>query len=162
VIRLWRISNYCDLSGRGGERYSGRWHTARAGKPIVYITEHPAIALLETLVHLRGNSRFFPKKYQLIEIEVEPTLIEKAEPLPFDPDIAVTQATGDDWLVQKTSALAIVPSVPSPKSNNYLLNPFHSDSRLARLVECSWLTYDHRIFKAVPEGLNLPLQIDAD
>ncbi|MGH7819352.1 MAG: RES family NAD+ phosphorylase, partial [Candidatus Binatia bacterium] len=46
-MTLWRISNHSELKGIGGLRASGRWHTA--GRPIVYLAEHPALCLLEVL-----------------------------------------------------------------------------------------------------------------
>jgi RES domain-containing protein len=66
---LWRISNHADLAGLGGERLTARWHTATPGKRIVYLAEHPAAALLENLVHLKGHPQFFPQDYQLLRIE---------------------------------------------------------------------------------------------
>jgi RES domain-containing protein len=48
-MRIWRISNFADLSGRGGMLIDGRWN--RRGTPIVYCTDHPSTALLEILVH---------------------------------------------------------------------------------------------------------------
>jgi RES domain-containing protein len=56
-MELWRISNYADLSGAGGLRAAGRWHSQ--GKRIVYLADHPSSALLEMLVHL---DREFPKR----------------------------------------------------------------------------------------------------
>ncbi|MEA2543931.1 MAG: hypothetical protein QOH35_5297, partial [Acidobacteriaceae bacterium] len=44
---LWRISNHCDLQGMGGEKTDGRWHTAKRGKRIVYLSDYPALALIE-------------------------------------------------------------------------------------------------------------------
>ena len=143
-----------------GEYSTGRWHTPERGRRIVYLAEHPAVALLETLVHLRGNPRYFPEKYQLMEIEVEPELLTQAEVLPLDPDIAVTQAKGNDWLQSKKSALAAVLSLPSPKSTNYLLNPTHPESRGAKIIECSWIEYDRRIFKVVAGTIRLPFHIE--
>jgi hypothetical protein len=49
LMVLWRISNFAGLKGIGGLRALGRWHFA--GRPVVYLAEHPAGALLETLVH---------------------------------------------------------------------------------------------------------------
>ena len=53
---LWRISNHCDIQGMGGEKSDGRWHTAKRGKRIVYLSDHPAIALIEVLANLKGQS----------------------------------------------------------------------------------------------------------
>jgi RES domain-containing protein len=50
---LWRISRHRDLSGAGGMRAAGRWH--EAGRPVVYLAESPAAALLEVCVHTSAN-----------------------------------------------------------------------------------------------------------
>ena len=66
---LWRISNYADLRGMGGLRAPGRWHYA--GQPIVYLAEHPALALLEILVHMEiAGVGQLPDRYQLLRVEV--------------------------------------------------------------------------------------------
>ena len=49
-MELWRISNYADLSGIGGLKAAGRWHSQ--GRRIVYLADHPSSALLEMLVHM--------------------------------------------------------------------------------------------------------------
>jgi RES domain-containing protein len=127
---------------------------------IVYTAEHPAVSLVETLVHLAGDPLDFPERYQLIEIAVPQELLDKAETLPFHPDIAVTQFTGNEWLESKRTALAVVPSIPSPKSKNYLFNPLHPEAAELKIAGCSWITYDKRIFKTVPDALKLPPQIE--
>jgi RES domain-containing protein len=58
---LWRISNRCDLDGVGGEKADGRWHTAARGKRIVYLSELPAVALVEVLANLHANRNSLPK-----------------------------------------------------------------------------------------------------
>jgi RES domain-containing protein len=57
---LWRILNYADLSGLGGLRAAGRWHSQ--GRRIVYLADHPSSALLEMLVHL--DRSLIPSTYQ--------------------------------------------------------------------------------------------------
>ena len=71
-VNLWRISRHDDLDGLGGERADGRWHTAAKGKRIVYLSEHPALALIEVLANLKGNPRLFPDAYRLMKISVHP------------------------------------------------------------------------------------------
>ena len=151
---LWRISNHCDLSGLAGEKSDGRWHTRAPGKRIVYLTEHPAVALIETLVHLKGNPAIWPDKYQLMQVMVDPTVIDAArlvtgkdgyiidrtEPL------WVTQKEGDDWLNCQESAFLVVPSIPSPYSINYLFNPLHPDASSVEIDSCRWIGYDKRLF----------------
>lgn len=151
---LWRVSNHCDLSGAGGEKADGRWHTAARGKRIVYLSEHPAVALIETLVNLKGNPDRFPEKYQLVQVEVDAevmdakiVIVDEAGKFPRAKPIHWTQGEGDAWLKGAQSALAVVPSVPAPQSLNYLLNPLHPDAGRIRVVDCAWLEYDHRLFK---------------
>src|ERR1700733_10243385 len=127
---LWRVSNRNDLSGLGGERSDGRWHTAARGKRIVYFAEHPAVALIEVLVNLEGDPQLFPDTFHLIRAEAADSVpISTLDQDTLAPDwrdnIAKTQAIGDDWLRRGRTALLAVPSVPSPESLNYLLNPLH-------------------------------------
>ncbi|AVT78400.1 hypothetical protein RPPS3_43380 [Rhodopseudomonas palustris] len=58
-MELWRISNYADLTGTGGLRASGRWHSR--GRRIVYLADHPSSAVLEMLVHM--DREFLPATY---------------------------------------------------------------------------------------------------
>ena len=56
---LWRISNHRTLDGRGGLETSARWHTL--GRPVVYLAESVASALLEVLVHLELSPVGLPR-----------------------------------------------------------------------------------------------------
>lgn len=155
---LWRISNHCDLAGLGGEKSDGRWHTASPGKRIVYFSEHPAVALLETLANLKGNPALFPEKYQLIEVQVEDDVCSvvtalsdnKGNAFALDAPMAACRRAGDAWLKSKTSALVAVPSFPSPRSMNILLNPLHPDAKKVIVRECSYIRYDKRLFHVYP------------
>jgi hypothetical protein len=40
------------------------------GKRIVYLSQHPALALIEALANLNANPNLFPDAYQLIKIHV--------------------------------------------------------------------------------------------
>ena len=154
-MRLWRISNYADLSGEGGRRRSGRWHSG--GRPVVYLAEHPALALLEDLVHLEGDVDDLPDTYQLLEIDVPDDIaisaIDAAQLGESDSDwrrnLAATRAVGDDWLHDGRTALLRVPSVVLPKSTNVLLNPAHADAGRMRIVEAARPVYDRRLFGGV-------------
>jgi RES domain-containing protein len=147
-VFLWRISNHSDLSGLGGERSDGRWHTAARGKRIVYLAEHPAVALVETLANLRGNPALFPERYQLLKVAA-PDGLRVAE---VDAGFAVaelpeTQAVGDKWLIDGDSAVLRVPSVPSPESWNYLLNPIHREAAGVTVEWARSIAYDKRLFR---------------
>ncbi|OLL31311.1 hypothetical protein BTH42_12465 [Burkholderia sp. SRS-W-2-2016] len=148
---LWRISNYADLRGIGGLRAPGRWHFA--GRPVVYLAEHPAVALLETLVHQEiGNPARLPDKYQLLRIEVPDgtMLAEIADgeiPENWRDDLPWTRNAGTEWLNGGSSVLLKVPSAILPCAFNYLMNPAHPDASLLKIGTAIDVRHDPRIMK---------------
>jgi RES domain-containing protein len=154
VRTLWRISVYDDLRGIGGEKGDGRWHTAEHGKRIVYLSEHPALALIEVLVNLKGNPLLFPDRYRLIKITIEdrivPDQLEDVLPPNWKDDATATRHAGDTWLASASTALLAVPSAPCPEAVNYLFNPLHTDAPGVKVEWVRWVEYDKRLFKTVP------------
>jgi RES domain-containing protein len=151
VITLWRISKHNDLVGLGGERTDGRWHTLVRGKRIVYLSEHPALALIEVLANLKGNPRLFPDTYQLMKVNAPDgvtvnTLVPNILESNWRENEKETRAAGDSWLAGGNSALLAVPSAPSPASTNYLLNPLHPDAKNLKIEWCKTIQYDKRLF----------------
>jgi RES domain-containing protein len=155
VRLLWRISNHCDLEGMGGEKSHGRWHTAERGKRIVYLSEYPALDLIEVLANLKGNPKLFPDSYQLMKVTVADYVATDAlAPIllvsDWRDDMSQTQSIGDSWLTAGNSALFAVPSVSSPESMNYLFNPLHPDAKGVEIEWCKWIKYDKRLFHIHP------------
>jgi len=153
VIPAWRISIHSDLNGLGGERGDGRWHTAAQGKRIVYLSEHPAVAVLESLVNLKGNPKFFPSTFQLLKIVISEdvpiaTLPPGALSDNWRENVEETRLLGNAWLAKKESALLAVPSGPSPESTNYVLNPRHPEAKGVTVEWAKRLKYDKRLFRA--------------
>ncbi len=131
---IWRISNYADISGVGGLKFSARWHNK--GAAIVYTAEHPALALLELLVH--SNRSNLPDSYKLLEILVPTQLkIESAQALKigWQGDENYTRDLGDKWLQDRLSAIMRVPSVIMPNSFNYLINPAHPQATEIKILK---------------------------
>jgi RES domain-containing protein len=124
---LYRISNYADLNGRGGELADGRWHTRQQGRRIVYLSDTPALCLLEMIVHVSLEQEL-PDNYQLLSVEVSDELLEKLDrrrlPHSWQFAPAATQGIGNSWLSSGKAGL-LVPSVIVPVSQNCLLNPLH-------------------------------------
>jgi RES domain-containing protein len=148
---LWRISRHDDLHGLGGERSDGRWHTMAKGKRIVYLSEHPALALIEVLANLKGNPKLFPDAYRLMKIAVPHSLWDAAAQAPALPtdwrdNLNHTRNIGDLWLASRSSALLVVPSAPAPESSNYLLHPLHPGAHSLVVEWSKWIDYDKRLF----------------
>ena len=120
-MRLWRISNYANLSGQGGVVSEARWNFV--GTPMVYCADHPATALLEILVHVDAED--LPPSYQLLEIEVPEAVPIIVPDLPrnWKDDIRSTQLIGTDFIATASHAVMKVPCVIVPFTSNYLLNP---------------------------------------
>ena len=153
---LWRISEYPDLSGAGGRLGSARWHTR--GRPVVYLAESPAGAMLERIVHLLnmdedGNGDL-PRTYTLLEISVPEGLEEKAlnalAPTDWKEREQLTQQIGDAWLASRETSLARVPSAILPRTWNYLLNPAHPDAPQVQIVDIIKERFDNRLFRFGP------------
>jgi RES domain-containing protein len=148
---LWRISNHCDLEGMGGEKSDGRWHSVARGKRVVYLSEHPALALVESLANLKGNPKLFPESYQLLKVSApDDMVVGSLAPGELLDDwrdhVDRTRSIGDSWLELGNSAFLKVPSVPSPESTNYLLNPLHPNAVAAKIEWCKRIQYDKRLF----------------
>jgi RES domain-containing protein len=141
-LKLWRVSDYVNLSGDGGLHFAGRWHSG--GREVVYTAEHSALALLEILVHL--ERRVFPPPFRLIEIHV-PLDLKVARFSGVAPqNFADSQEWGDKWLASGDTALAKVPSAVAPDAFNYLFNPRHQDASRVKILRHAVYPWDARLF----------------
>ncbi|MBB5017669.1 RES domain-containing protein [Chitinivorax tropicus] len=153
---LWRISNYADLSGKGGLIGPARWHSK--GRPIIYLATSPASALLETLVHLEISTlTALPRNYQLLRIQVADTVSAAAiEPDHLTDDwrtqTLLTRSIGDQWLRQGASALLYVPSAIVPFTQNVLLNPLHLDASHCQILSAQHYPFDDRLLRQTSPG----------
>lgn len=142
---LWRISNYADLSGKGGMIAPGRWH--RQGMPIVYCCDHPSTALLEILVHVDPEE--LPVDFQLLKIHCRDDIAVQtvgSDQIDLGNEEA-TQKSGTDWLLEGRFCFLKVPSVILPAASNILVNPNHPDA--GKLVIDSAIRYpfDSRLLR---------------
>ncbi|WP_199905469.1 RES family NAD+ phosphorylase [Microvirgula aerodenitrificans] len=131
-------------SGRAARR--GRWHSP--GRPVVYLADHSASAMLEMLVHLELD--VFPRHYPLLQIDIpEPASLLHADisALPDDwrEQPQLTRRIGDAWLEQTPSALLQVPSALTVDGSNYLLNPAHPAASACRIVSVQAPPLDPRL-----------------
>ncbi|HXW25185.1 MAG TPA: RES family NAD+ phosphorylase [Xanthobacteraceae bacterium] len=158
-MRLWRISNHADLSGEGGRRVAGRWH--ERGRPAVYLAEHAALALLETLVHLEIDPEDLPSHYRLLTVDVpDGVAVEDLTEAELAARVVNWRQTPQEtrrltraWFGERRTALLRVPSVIVPEAYNYLLNPLHPDAAGVALVASQTVEFDARLFGApTPAG----------
>ncbi len=149
TLTLWRISNHADLTGAGGMIAPARWHTA--GRPVVYLAENPASALLEVLVHLEVDEAHRPSAYQLLKVEAEEAIASEqidlsSLPPSWSTEEATTQAMGDAWLRSNRTSLLRIPSAIVPETWNWLLNPRHPDAARMRIIQVRKDPFDPRLF----------------
>ena len=158
-MRLWRISNHANLSGEGGRRVEGRWH--ERGRPAVYLAEHAALALLETLVHLEIDADDLPSHYQLLTVDVPNSVaVEEFSEADLADRMAdwrrapqETRNLSRPWFEQKRAALLRVPSAIVPAAFNYLFNPLHPDAARIAVVARQTAEFDARLFaRFTPAG----------
>jgi RES domain-containing protein len=144
-MELWRISNYADLSGIGGLRAAGRWHSQ--GRRIVYLADHPSSALLEMLVHMDRD--LIPATYQLLRVFVPSDIavetIDAELPVDWRSKVMVCREIGDRWLDRSNNALLQVPSAISERGTNFLLNPAHVDAAKITVAETIKAPFDPRL-----------------
>lgn len=148
-LELWRISNYCSLTGEGGLLYSARWHTA--GKPIVYLAASPAGAMIEILIHLELEEDELPPAYTLLRVEAPASLaieeLRVAVGESWKTNLNLSRRIGDAWLNSAKTVLARVPSAILPNTFNYLYNPSHRDAKHVRIVSSIKANFDARLLR---------------
>jgi RES domain-containing protein len=146
---LWRISNFIDLGGWGGKKFSSRWTSM--GHRVVYFAESPTAALVETLLHLEVDSEDTPEFYTLLRISVPDNLAIKSLDPPaavkWKQDLELTRRMGDAWLASMETPLARVPSAIAPQTWNYLLNPEHPDAKEIEVAAVIKERFDNRLFR---------------
>lgn len=141
MIQAWRLCRlpFANLSGEGGARFGGRWNSP--GLPVVYLADHPALAVLEVRVHLDLPLELMPADYCLMGVSLPNELPERIDAPPADPP-----AAGDAWLRGGTSVVLRVRSTLVPEAWNLLLNPRHPRASEATVLATRLYRFDPRLF----------------
>lgn len=122
---------------------------------MVYLSDSPAGALLERLVHLEVDSvDDLPPDYLLLQVTVPSEVRVRSYdlsnlPKSWQQRVRVTRAVGNAWLRSGETALLKVPSALVPQTHNYLLNPEHNHARRVRIVGINRHPFDTRLVKLV-------------
>ena len=149
VFRLSKSKYSHDLSGKGAEKAGGRWNSR--GVAMVYTSESRALCTTEIAVHTPLG--ILPKDFELVTIEIPDSikiLNIKLIDLPTDwksiPHSGATQELGGSFVKGNNYAVLKVPSAVVHGDFNYLINPFHKDSRKVKLVKTEIFAFDGRLF----------------
>jgi RES domain-containing protein len=139
LILAWRLCRapYAALDGEGARLFGGRWNSP--GRPVVYLADHPALAVLEVLVHLDLPPEDLPEDYVLLRVR-----LPDAQAVGSGAD---ARPAGDAWLAAGEVAVLRVPSVLVPQAENLLLNPRHPAAAQAEVVETVAFRFDARLLR---------------
>ena len=148
VYRITKEKYANDLSGRGAERFGGRWNSK--GVPVLYTSQHRSLCILELLVHTPVD--VIPKHLTLLELEL-PTRYDTPS---FTPDKLpeawrdytyddFTRQVGDEVLQTGQAPYFYVPSVIIPQEWNIVINPDHEANDEISIIETEPFELDTRL-----------------
>lgn len=118
---------YARLDGEGSRKVGGRWNSS--GRPVVYMAQSIALAVLENMVHMSRQD--YPTGYVIVKATVPDhvLILDHVRFLDFRLHSPMRERkAGDDWLASGESAVLRVPSAVVRGEWNYLINPQHLDS----------------------------------
>jgi RES domain-containing protein len=155
-MRVYRLSlkahRATAFNGEGARLAGGRWN--HKGQRVVYCSESRALAALELFVNL--DPSLAPPELVFIAVDVPDDMITvvKLADLPSNwneyPAPDDVKDIGTEWIVKKTSAALVVPSVVMPEESNLLLNPEHADFVRIKISKPTKFTFDGRIWRGTP------------
>ena len=125
------------------------------GRAVTYCSTVPSLCALEKRVHF-GDPDLLPEQI-MVEYEVPEDLAKgeiRLADLPADwiGRETHTQRLGDNWFVERSGVLLVVPSAIVPiataTDRNVLINHAHADAANIRIVDLVPFTLDPRLFSA--------------
>lgn len=159
LYRLARTAFANDLSGRGAEKYGGRWNSPDTC--MLYTASNPSLAMLEVFVHL--NLDLVPTDYRMVCIFVPddiPFMAVSTEELAGEwfsfPMKKTTQTIGDHFIRTNKYFLCKVPSSVTRGDFNFLINPGHHHMKNLKIVSNEAFPFDDRLLMQLgkPEALS--------
>jgi len=150
VFRLCKSKYRFDLSGKGAEKYGGRWNSR--GTAIIYSGQTRALCTTE--ISVRTPLGIIPYDMHLVHIEI-PISIKPFEitpnKLPYEwncfPHSDLTQKIGDQFIKDRKHLILKVPSAVVQGEFNFLINPFHIDIKKLKVIKTEPFRFDERLFK---------------
>jgi RES domain-containing protein len=149
VYRICKSEYTFNLSGKGAEKYGGRWNSK--GVPMVYTGQTIALCTTEIAVHTPLG--IIPNNYMLISLEIpeeiqiqEINISELPKNWRLTPYTANTQNIGDKFITEKKFPVLKIPSAVVQGENNFLLNPNHLDFQKIKILSTESFSFDKRLF----------------
>ena len=155
----WRVDNKKwsarSFDGIGASLEGGRWNSS--GVPVVYASEHLAMAAQEKFVHLpkplprsslyvKFGIRFGGLAVTRVgTVDLPPDW--RAEPVPGS-----TQRIGDAWIAAAKTAILAVPSALYPEETNFVLNTAHPDYLKIEISAAEPFAFDPRMERLIEPG----------
>jgi len=151
LVRQTRASEA--FNGEGPRRFGGSWNPKNV--PVVYGSEHLSLAVLEFRVNQGGYDP--DDQYVYFQFEFDEALVERVESPPtdwltrFKEDSSITgaQAFGEEWFLQKRSAVLSVASAVIRIERNFVLNPHHADFAKVLIRPATKLDLDPRLWNTL-------------
>ncbi len=149
VYRVVR-QKYADrpLDVEGTRLNGGRWNPPGIG--ILYTAEHPALALVEILVHMPRVPYAELPAYRLFTLDIpddSKQVFTAADLPPYwnENSYVRSQFTLREWLNNPDVLAVGVPSSVMPDGSNFLLHPAHPAFGQIRIVDEKPLVIDERL-----------------
>jgi RES domain-containing protein len=155
----WRVDNKKwstrSFDGFGAPLEGGRWNSA--GVPVVYASEHLAMAAHEKFIHL---PRPLPRNtlYVRFGIRFGGLAVTRLGAVGLPPDWRdepvpeSTQRIGDAWIAAAKTAILAVPSALYPEETNCVLNPTHPDFPKIEISAGEPFFFDPRMARLIEPG----------
>lgn len=142
------VRGFDPLGGSGGLHQSARWH--HKGRPVLYTSSGPSLALLEVLAH-ETSASFRERTLLHIEFDDDSEIVTPqhlirllADAPEGDPE-RLTRDFGTTWLDERRSLALVAPSIVMPYENNVIINPAHPRAESVRVVRSTVITLDRRL-----------------
>ena len=147
VFRICGEAHSSDITGTGSKIYGGRWNSK--GIPMLYVSEHISLSVLEMLVHNNFNDFSIPLSLLKILLPSESPIndikISKLKTY-WQDDISYTKFIGNEFIKSNTNLILKVPSAVVIEENNFLINPLHKDFKKVKITEVKTFRTDKRFF----------------
>jgi RES domain-containing protein len=151
-MQVYRIGQTKYAGDRKGSGIDARWNSA--GQYVIYTGGSLALSCLEKLAHSSGTSLYagsfsitiyqVPDKVRIKEIKLS-HLIKHDAGWHKVINYPYTQAIGDNWLLNRETAVLKVPSAIIDLEFNYLFNPSHPEFDKIKIISIRPFCFDARL-----------------